>query len=405
MKLTIFIPAYNEENTIGKVINDIPKTIDGIDEIEVVVVDDGSSDKTAEISREAGAKVFSFIENKGRAKAVSYGFSKFLESDSDILAITDADDQYDSKEIPLIVKPIVEKKADMVLGDRQVKKLDFMPIGNKIGNQLVTNTLSSILKMEIADSQTGFRSYTRETISKLNIFSSYTFTQETLIEAKHKGLKVINVPISFRKRADKSRLISNIFSYAYRTVTIVASTIIFYKSFKFFGILSAILFIIGAWFSVFILSHYFATGTVEPHHPTAMLAILFLVVGAVSARRRGGVPGRLDIHGVLGNCRPGPDLYRGPAVRARKADFRAIRALSRLDAFVVPAPIGVIGFHPHRRQGAGLRRIAPAQAFRGTLPKTAGCPRVGGIQLGSARIIALLLLELPAREPITAVLA
>jgi len=126
LKLSVFIPAYNEEKTIGKVINDIPKTIDGIDEIEVVVVDDGSSDKTAEISREAGAKVFSFIENKGRAKAVSYGFSKFLDSDSDILAITDADDQYDSKEIPLIVKPIVEKKLQeimLILQKEMYKKL------------------------------------------------------------------------------------------------------------------------------------------------------------------------------------------------------------------------------------------------------------------------------------------
>jgi len=282
LKLTVFIPAYNEEKTIGKVINEIPKTIDGIDEIEVVVVDDGSTDKTVEISREAGAKVFSFIENQGRAKAVSFGFSKFLESNSDILAITDADDQYDSKELPLIVKPIVEKKADMVLGDRQIKKLDFMPIGNKIGNRLVTKTLSSIIKMDIADGQTGFRSYTRETIRRLNIFSKYTFTQETLMGAKFKGLKVINIPITFRKRADKSRLISNIFSYAYKTITIVSSTILFYKSFKFFGILSIILFAMGAGFSVFILDHYFTTGTVEPHHPTAMLAILFLVVASVS---------------------------------------------------------------------------------------------------------------------------
>jgi len=100
--------------------------------------------------------------------------------------------------------------------------------------------------------------------------------------AKYKGLKVVNIPITFRKRADKSRLISNIFSYAFKTLTIVSATILFYKSFKFFGVLSAILFAMGAGFSVFILDHYFTTGTVEPHHPTAMLAILFLVVASVS---------------------------------------------------------------------------------------------------------------------------
>jgi len=282
MKLTVIIPAYNEERTLGKVIKDIPKTIPSIDKIEVIVIDDGSTDRTAEISKQTGAKVYSFKHNKGRAKAVMYGFSKFLENHSDILVLTDADDQYDSKEIPLIVKPIIKKEADMVLGDRQIKKLDFMPIGNKIGNQLLTKTLSAIIKMDISDGQSGFRAYTRETVAKLQIFSKYTFTQETLMITKFKGLRMVNVPITFRKRADKSRLISNIFSYAYKTMTIVAATLIFYKAFKFFGILSGILFGIGAGLSIFVLNHFYTTGGVAPYYPTSMLAILFLIVGSVS---------------------------------------------------------------------------------------------------------------------------
>ncbi len=283
MRLTVLIPAFNEEKTIKKVIEEIPKKIDLIDKIEVMVIDDGSSDETAKVSEKAGAKVISFRQNQGRAKAVSEGFKKFLKSGSDILVLTDADDQYDSGEIPLIVNPIIDKTADMVLGDRQVKKLDHMKFGNKFGNIMVTKTLSSLIKMDISDAQSGFRAYTREAVAKLHIFSSYTFTQETLIETKFKGLKMINVPITFRKRADKSRLISNIFSYASKTLTIVTSTLVYYRAVKFFGILAGILFTVGITFSVFVLNHFYATGSVTPYYPSTMLAILFLIVGSVSA--------------------------------------------------------------------------------------------------------------------------
>ncbi len=283
MRLTVLIPAFNEEKTIKKVIEEIPKKIDLIDKIEVMVIDDGSSDETAKVSEKAGAKVISFRQNQGRAKAVSEGFKRFLKSGSDILVLTDADDQYDSGEIPLIVNPIIDKTADMVLGDRQVKKLDHMKFGNKFGNIMVTKTLSSLIKMDISDAQSGFRAYTREAVAKLHIFSSYTFTQETLIETKFKGLKMINVPITFRKRADKSRLISNIFSYASKTLTIVTSTLVYYRAVKFFGILAGILFTVGITFSVFVLNNFYATGSVTPYYPSTMLAVLFLIVGAVSA--------------------------------------------------------------------------------------------------------------------------
>ena len=283
MRLTVLIPAFNEENTIKKVIEEIPKKIESIDKIEVMVIDDGSSDETVKVSEKAGAKVISFRQNQGRAKAVSEGFKKFLKSGSDILVLTDADDQYDSGEIPLIVNPIIDKTADMVLGDRQVKKLDHMKFGNKFGNIMVTKTLSSLIKMDISDGQSGFRAYTREAVAKLHIFSSYTFTQETLIETKFKGLKMVNVPITFRKRADKSRLISNIFSYASKTLTIVTATLVYYRAVKFFGILAGILFTVGITFSVFVLNHFYATGSVTPYYPSTMLAVLFLIVGAVSA--------------------------------------------------------------------------------------------------------------------------
>jgi len=282
LKLTILIPAYNEENTIGRVIDEIPKKINRINEIEILVINDGSSDKTEEVSKKKGAIVYSFTKNMGLARAISKGFSKAVEQNADILVILDADNQYDSKEIPLLLEPILQGMADIVLGDRQVKKLDHMSIQKKIGNQMVSKVLSAIIRKKISDGQTGFRAFNSEALKKLHIFSNYTYTQETIIQSTFKGLTIVEVPVTFRKRDGKSRLISNIFTYAGRTISLVASSIVFYKSFKFFGILSVILFGVGIGLSAFILNHFYTTGSVSPYYPTTMLAILFLIIGSIS---------------------------------------------------------------------------------------------------------------------------
>jgi len=283
LKLTILIPAYNEEGTIKQVIKEIPKSFESIRDIEVIVIDDGSSDNTAKIALNSGAFVYSLINNHGLAKAISYGFEKCLEHKADILVILDADNQYDSKEIPLLLKPIIENKADIVLGDRQVNKLDHMSLQKRIGNQMVSKLVSRLVGQKINDGQTGFRAFNKNALNKLHIFSGYTYTQETLLQAKYKNLKLLNVPITFRKRADKSRLISNIFTYAFKTVSLLASTIAFYNSFKFFGILSATLFGFGLTFSVYLLNHLYTTGGIAPHYPLTVLAALFLITGSISA--------------------------------------------------------------------------------------------------------------------------
>ncbi len=282
MRLSIIIPAYNEEKTIETVIKEIPEKFLSIDKMEVIVIDDGSTDKTAEIAKNCGAVVFSFKKNQGLAKAISLGFSKCVENNSDIMIILDADNQYDSKEIPLILKPIIEKKADIVLGDRQVKKLDHMPNQKKIGNQIASKVLSKLIGIKITDGQTGFRAFNRESMKRIHLFSNYTYTQETIMQAKFKNLKIVEVPITFRKRYDESRLISNIGTYAFRSVSLLSSTIVYYRPVKFFGILSAILFIIGGIFSAFMIDYYFSTGMIRPYYAVVSLAVLFLISGTIS---------------------------------------------------------------------------------------------------------------------------
>jgi len=283
LKLTVLIPAYNEEKTISKVINEIPNKLNHIEEIEIVVIDDGSNDNTANIAKKNGAIVYSFTQNKGLAKAISYGFAKCVERNSDILLILDADNQYDPKEIPLLIEPIMQKKADIVLGNRQVKTLDHMSTQKRIGNQMVSKVVSTWLGFKIADAQTGFRAFNRDAMISMHIFSSYTYTQETLLQAKFKGLKIVEVPVAFRRRMDKSRLISNIFNYSGRTISLIVSTIVFYKSFRFFGILSLILFSISAGLSAFILNYFYTTGQVSPYYPLTMLTIMFIITASVSA--------------------------------------------------------------------------------------------------------------------------
>jgi len=282
LKLSIIIPAYNEEKTIETVIKEIPEKFLSIDKKEVIVIDDGSTDNTAEIAQKCGAKVYSFKHNQGLAKAISSGFSKCIENNSDIMIILDADNQYDSKEIPLILEPIINKKADIVLGDRQIKKLDHMSSQKKIGNQIASKVLSIIIRTKITDGQTGFRAFNREAMKRIHLFSNYTYTQEAIVQGKFKNLKIIEVPISFRKRHDESRLISNIGSYAFRSASLLASTIVYYRPIKFFGILSIILFAIGIIFSVFMIDHYFCTGMIRPYYAVVSLAVLFLISGTIS---------------------------------------------------------------------------------------------------------------------------
>lgn len=283
MKLTILIPAYNEEATIKQVIQEIPKSFESVSETEIIVIDDGSSDNTVKIAKENGAAVYSFNHNQGLAKAISFGFGKCLEHKADLLVILDADCQYDAREIPLILQPIMEGKADIVLGDRQINQLDHMPFQKRIGNQMVSKVVSRLIGQTINDGQTGFRAFNKNALNKIHIFSGYTYTQETLLQAKYKGLKILEVPVTFRKRADESRLISNIFTYAFRTVALLASTVAFYKSFKFFGLLSAILFGFGLTFSAFLLNHLYSTGNIRPHYPLTVLTALFLITAAIAA--------------------------------------------------------------------------------------------------------------------------
>jgi glycosyltransferase involved in cell wall biosynthesis len=279
MKLIVTIPAYNEEKTIAKVIREIPKKIPGIRKIEIIVVDDGSTDSTASVAKRCGAIVVRHAGNRGLAKAFKTGLSAALERGADIIVNTDADFQYNQKQIPALIKPILEGKADIVLGSRFAGWIEEMPLSKKLGNKLATAVVRFVTGYKISDAQTGFRAFSREAALRMNILSDYTYTQETLLIAAEHKLKVVEIPVDFRKRAGKSRLISSIWSYAKKAGATIWLTYLSYRPLKVFLTLGAVLIVVGILAGIKVLSHYLATGLVQPYLPTALLASLLLILG------------------------------------------------------------------------------------------------------------------------------
>jgi glycosyltransferase involved in cell wall biosynthesis len=244
MKLIVIIPAFNEEKTIGQVIRGIPRNIEGIDEIKIFVINDGSTDHTKEEALKAGAhEIISNKQNIGLAKTFEKGLSAALAAGADIIVNTDADGQYSQNEISQLIKPILNKKADIVIGDRQVKKLKFMKWGNRYGNMLGSWVLRKLTNSNIQDASSGFRAFGREAALRLNIHYSHTYTHETIIQALSKKLLIKEVPVEFRPRiAGKSKLIKNIFTHIKNSSLVIIRTILLYRPLRtlfYFGFLIA----------------------------------------------------------------------------------------------------------------------------------------------------------------------
>jgi glycosyltransferase involved in cell wall biosynthesis len=280
VKLVVTIPAYNEENTIASVIEEIPRYILGIDSIEVLVIDDGSNDNTVVEAVRCGVdKIVMHKTNGGLGVAFRDGLNLALEINADIIVNIDADGQYNASQIPTLIKPILDGEADIVLGWRDVDKLYFMPKGKKLGNKLATWVTRRLSGLSIKDAQTGFRAFSREAALKMNLFGKYTYVQETIIQASHKDLQIAQVPIEFRAREGKSRLIQSVGAYAARAGRIIFSTYRDYYPLKFFSSTGVIFIIFGLVFGIRVLSHFSQTGMVAPYLPSAILASLLIIIG------------------------------------------------------------------------------------------------------------------------------
>ena len=249
MKLIVMIPAYNEAKLIGHVIKNIPRKIEGIKKVETLVMDDNSTDNTSFIAKKSGADyVITNHTNLGLGRNFRNGIKNCLKYKADIIVNIDGDQQFDPSEIPRLIKPILEDKADMVTGSRFLnpKFRKRVPFIKRWGNKRFTSLISKITKKKFTDTQCGFRAYSKEAALRLNLFGEFTYTQEVFIDLAEKNLRIKEIPINvkyFSKR--NSYLTRNLTRYGFRSLGIIARAFRDTQPLTFFGLPGLVIFSLG----------------------------------------------------------------------------------------------------------------------------------------------------------------
>ena len=280
-KLIIQIPCFNEEATLPAALADLPGSLPGIDRIERLVIDDGSTDGTLKVAREHGVEhIVELPRNQGLAKAFMAGLHASLRAGADIVVNTDADNQYDARDIEKLVAPIVEGRADIVVGARPISDIGhFSPLKKalqKLGSWVVRATSGT----RVDDAPSGFRAISREAALALNVFNNFTYTLETIIQAGQKNMSVLSVPIRVNADLRPSRLVKSIRSYVGRSLLIIMRMFMIYRPLRFFLILGTIPFSLGFLLGVRWLAYYWLFP--EPGRtrlPSLILAAILLLSG------------------------------------------------------------------------------------------------------------------------------
>lgn len=279
MKLFVQIPCLNEEKTLPEVIRDIPRAIPGIDEVKVLVVDDGSSDGTAVVAYEAGADhVIRLPFTQGLAKAFSQGIAACLELGADVIVNTDGDHQYRGEDIAKLVEPIIDGSADIVIGNRKVDKVEHFSTIKKSLQVLGSRVVSSLSRVKIPDVTSGFRAFSREAALRINVFSDFSYTVETIIQAGNHRIPVVHVPIKVNKPARPSRLFSNLFTYLKRSSTTILRIYTLYEPLRSFFYIGAFIFFIGV-LGVLRFLYFYLIGAGMGHVQSLVLSGALLIIG------------------------------------------------------------------------------------------------------------------------------
>ena len=277
MKLIIQVPCYNEEETLGITYNDLPQHIDGIDEIEYLIINDGSTDRTVEVARELGFHhVVSFKQNKGLAKGFMAGLDACLRLGADIIVNTDADNQYCGADIEKLVRPILEEKADIVIGERPIDDTEHFSWKKKKFQHLGSWVVRVASGTNIPDAPSGFRAYSREAALRMNVVNEYTYTLETIIQAGHEKLAMTSVPIHTNGETRPSRLFSSMWRYMKRSSAVIIRSFLMYKPLRFFSMVGAVFLMLGMILGIRYL-YYLAIDPGAGHIQSLILCAILII--------------------------------------------------------------------------------------------------------------------------------
>lgn len=282
MKLIIQIPCYNEEQTLPITFSQLPKCIKGIDEIEYLIINDGSKDKTVEVAKSLGVHhIVDMVNNRGLAKGFMAGIHTCLSLGADIIVNTDGDNQYSGYDIEKLVRPILEGKAEIVIGDRETDTIEhFSPLKKKL-QKLGSSVVRKASNTNVADTTSGFRAYSRDAAMKLNVVSEYTYTLETIIDAGHKKLAIENVAIGTNEKLRDSRLFKSMWGYIKKSAITITRTYTMMRPLRVFLTIGILFLLAGIGIGGRFL-YFWLSGSGNGHIQSLILSSITISIGIQS---------------------------------------------------------------------------------------------------------------------------
>lgn len=282
MKLIVQIPCYNEEHTLPQTVADIPREIPGIDKVEILIIDDGSSDRTIEVAREIGVDhIVVNKKNMGLARSFRRGIDACLKAGADIIVNTDGDNQYCGADIAKLVAPVLAGEADIVIGDRQTSQIEHFSRGKKFMQWLGSGVVRKLAGIWVPDTVSGFRAFSRETAIRLNIVSPFSYTIETVIQAGKKDMAVVSVPVRTNPKTRESRLFKSIPAFIQRQVSTIVRMYAMYQPLKVFFYIGSILTLLGLIPIIRFLYFYFTSGA-GGHIQSLVLGGVLVLMGFIA---------------------------------------------------------------------------------------------------------------------------
>ncbi len=281
VKLIIQIPCFNEEETLPLTVADLPREVPGVDVVEWLVIDDGSSDRTVEVARSLGVDhVVSHQRNRGLAATFLTGLDACLRAGATVIVNTDADNQYQGSSIPDLVAPVLTGEAEMVVGERPIESIDDFSRTKKLLQRVGSSVVRRFSGTGVRDAASGFRAYSRDAAMRVQVFGRYTYTMETIVQAGWNGIAITSVPIGVNPKTRESRLVKSSSRYVWRSAQAIIRSFALYKPFRFFFLVGLVPFVVGALLMLRWLGLYLFEDEYTSRVPSLLAGIGLIVVAA-----------------------------------------------------------------------------------------------------------------------------